>query len=163
MPVLELDPRDRIPQLDEGRFTFVLKILGIVGAVIIAVGLFGVGGFYWYQLSQRPSYEDVYAQLGMSSLPKNIGAQPEIKNRLDQLGREPCYREAIYGLADALLDAGYPRDANTSLVRFGERCGNSDELLMRRYKALYEAICADMYDVIVASFKVSAGATHWRL
>jgi hypothetical protein len=83
MPALELDPRDRIPHLDESRFHSLAKLR--VWIIIIVIALFGGLGFYWYHFSQRPNYSEVYTQLGISSLPATLELQPEVKIRLDQL------------------------------------------------------------------------------
>jgi len=131
--MIELDPQDRLQRFDESRFSSLTKITVGVWAILI-VALFGGGFLYWYHLSQGPNYAHVYANLGIAPLPPTVELQPQVQNRLDQLSREPCYRAAIYGLADALLEAGYPRETDTSLISFAKRCGESSEILVRRYK-----------------------------
>src|SRR6266436_5124801 len=100
--MIELDPQERLQRLDESRDSSLTKI---IVSILIVVALFGGGFLYWYNLSQRPNYAHVYANLGIAHLPPTVELQPQVQNRLDQLGREPCYRAAIYGLADALLEA----------------------------------------------------------
>jgi len=56
--------------------------------------------------------------------------ETEISKRLEQLGREPCYKDGMLGFADALVAAGYPREADTGLLSFAKRCGNSDAILL---------------------------------
>src|SRR5690348_16948217 len=107
MPMIELDPQDRLQRFDENRSSSLTKIM--VG-ILIVVALFGGGFLYWYHLSQRPNYAHVYANLGIAPLPPTVELQPQVQNRLDQLSREPCYRAAIYDPADALLEVGYPRE-----------------------------------------------------
>jgi Flp pilus assembly protein TadD len=48
----------------------------------------------------------------------------------------PCYIDAIDGLGKALLDAGYPREAATSLRNFVKRCGSAAEVLPLAHTAL---------------------------
>ena len=65
-----------------------------------------------------------------------VEIQPRIQSRLNQLSREPCYQEAIIGLSDALLDAGYPRESAVSLLSFAKHCGGpSQDVLERAYQA----------------------------
>jgi aspartyl protease family protein len=122
--------------------------------------------FYWYGFLQKPSYSKVYQQLGISDMPLALEAQPAVQTSLDQLSHEPCYRNAIVDLADALLDAGYPRDADTSLTNFAQRCGASDELLYRRYKALFRASdfpgAARIAGDLVNSNPANAQVRYWR-
>jgi aspartyl protease family protein len=135
-----------------------------ISAVLIVVALFGGGLAYW--LSQRANYSHVYAALGIASLPSTVELQPQVRNLLDQLSREPCYRDAIYDLADTLLEAGYPRETDTTLISFAKRCGDSDELLMRRYKALFRAsdfsAALRVADDLVKSDPADAQVRYWR-
>jgi aspartyl protease family protein len=57
-----------------------------------------------------------------------VEKSPEIQSRLNQLNREPCYRDAILGLGSALLEKGYPREAANISQTFAKRCGNPDGL-----------------------------------
>jgi aspartyl protease family protein len=165
MPLVELDPRDRLPHFDESTSSSFPKIVVVICTALIVAVLLG-GGLYWYLLSQRSNYARVYADLGIQSLPPSIEFRPQVQSRLDQLSREPCYRTAIYGLADALLEAGYPRETDTSLINFAKRCGDSDELLVRRYKALYRAsdfiAALRVADVLVQSNPADAQVRYWR-
>jgi predicted aspartyl protease len=109
-------------------------------ALIISVILtLAAGGFgYWY-FWIRHDFAPVYAQLGISPLPLYVEAEREISQRLYQLAREPCYKDGMTGFADALVTAGYPRDADTSLQNFTKRCGDSDAIRLRRHQALSKA------------------------
>ena len=71
-------------------------------ALTVAILFVGVGaGFlYWRYMPSKVDYTSVYEALGISSLPSNIETMPQVQKRLDQLRREPCYREAIADLAD---------------------------------------------------------------
>jgi clan AA aspartic protease (TIGR02281 family) len=159
--MLELDPLARLQA----------KIF--VWTISIVAALFGGGFLYWYHREppppippSRPIYADVYANLGIAPLPTTVQHKPQVKNRLDQLSREPCYRDAIYGLADALLEVGYPRETDTSLVSFAKRCGESDEILVRRYKALLQASdfsgALRVADDLVKSDPANARVRYWR-
>jgi clan AA aspartic protease (TIGR02281 family) len=163
-PMIELDPRDRLPRFDERRFSPFAKIMIAISTVLIVVALLGGGFVYWF--SQRPNYSHVYAALGIASLPSTVELQPQVRNLLDQLSREPCYRDAIYDLADALLEAGYPRETDTSLLSFAKRCGGSDEILVRRYRALYRAsdfsAALRLADDLVKSDPADAQVRYWR-
>ena len=84
------------------------------------------------------SVAEVYGQLGISPLPRNSKSE-EIITRLDQMRREPCYRDGIIGLAKLFTEVGYPREADTSLTSFATRCGESDSLSMQRHQVLMKA------------------------
>jgi clan AA aspartic protease (TIGR02281 family) len=104
----------------------------------IVLTLAGGGFGYWY-FWIRHDFGPVYAQLGISALPLHVEAEADISKRLEQLAREPCYKDGVAGLADALVTAGYPRDADTGLQNFAKRCGDSDALRSRRHQALSKA------------------------
>jgi hypothetical protein len=79
--------------------------LAVIGMTVAAVFVVCACLFYWYGFLQKPSYSKVYQQLGISDMPLALEAQPAVQTSLDQLSHEPCYRNAIVDLADALLDA----------------------------------------------------------
>jgi aspartyl protease family protein len=161
---LELDPRDRLPRFDEDRFSSSTKI--VIWTLLVVIAVFGGGFSYWYYVLQRPSYAHVYSNLGIAPLPIAVEAKPKVQSLLDQLSREPCYRDAMYGLADALLEAGYPRETDTSLFSFAKRCRESNEILGRRYTALIMAsdfsAAFRVADDLVSSNPASAQARYWR-
>ena len=158
--MIQLDPGDR-RSFDRRRNTPLVAVM-ITMAIVI-----GCGGFvyYWYAFLDTSNYSEVYRQLGISKMPSTLELQPDVRTQLDQLSHEPCYREAIIGLADAMLNAGYPRDANTSLLNFAQRCGASDELLLRRYRALFMASdfsgAAQIAEALVQSDP--AGSIWWSI
>ncbi len=107
--------------------------------IVTLLLIFAIGGFgYWY-FWIRHDLSSAYAQLGISPLPLRVQMEPEVSKRLDQLSHEPCYKDGMLGLADALVAAGYPREADMSLLSFARRCGDSDAILLRRHKALLKA------------------------
>jgi len=63
-------------------------------------------------------------------------------------------------LADALLQAGYPRDADTSLLNFAKRCGDSETIQLRRHQALMKASdfanALDVANSLIASDPIRA-------
>ena len=135
--IATLQVQDRPPsEPDRLYFPFAVTIVLAVGA----------GAFYWYPTSSAPpaaprtpkasEFESVYSQLGIQPLPPNVERQQQVQSRLAQLNREPCYTDAIVGLGRALLDAGYPREAATSLRTFVKRCGNAREVLPLAYQHL---------------------------
>ena len=83
----------------------------------------------------RSEFERVYSQLGIQPLPSNVERKQRVQIRLAELSREACYTDAIVGLGRALLDAGYPREAATSLHTFVKRCGSASEVLPHAYSA----------------------------
>jgi clan AA aspartic protease (TIGR02281 family) len=157
--MIELDPRDRLPYPNRRKF----PVFTMIGAIAV---LGGSGFFYWQYVAQRSNHIEIYRQLGISSLPATVELLPQVQSRLDQLSREPCYRAAIYDLADALLEAGYPREADTSLLSFAKRCGQSDEILVRRYTALVQAsdfsAALRVADDLVKSDPADARVRYWR-
>ena len=128
-----------------------------VALLVITIALAVGGAFYWYYTSRgsdfsqakdaprrflskpttSPSdFEVTYNQLGIQPLPAAIEGQQRISSRLAQLHREPCYRDAIIGLGRALLGAGYPREAATSMRSFVRRCGSAPEVLPLAFTGL---------------------------
>jgi hypothetical protein len=73
---------------------------------------------------------------GIEPLPITVAWQPNVQARLEQLVREPCYRDAVVQLANELLAADYLREATTSLLTFADRCGGAPEELPLAYEAL---------------------------
>ena len=129
-----------------------------VALLVITILIASAGGaLFWYYTSREsdfshakhlprespskptasPSdFEATYNELGIQRLPSSIEGQQRISSRLAQLHREPCYTDAIIGLGRALLDAGYPREAATSLRNFVKRCGRAPEVLPLAFTAL---------------------------
>jgi tetratricopeptide (TPR) repeat protein len=149
-------------------------------AVTIVLAL-GGGAFYWYHTSSAPpaappaatphtskgsEFERVYSQLGIQPLPSNVERQQQVQSRLAQLSREPCYRDAVIGLGRALLNAGYPREAATSLRNFVGRCGSASEVLPLAYTG-FERIndfsaALEVADELVDAVPASASFRYWR-
>jgi aspartyl protease family protein len=156
---MTLDPGTRLPHYEDHSFSITVIVMTVIAAL-------GGGCFYWYFMPQKQDYSAVYAQLGISSLPLNMESQPQIQNRLEQLSHEPCYRGAIIAVADALLEAGYPRETDTSLRSFAKRCGESGEILLLRYKALTQAsdftAALGIIDNLVTSDPADAQVRYWR-
>jgi clan AA aspartic protease (TIGR02281 family) len=158
--MIHLDPRDRWSH-ERPRNT------PLVAIMLIAIFIVGCGGlYYWYAFLDNANYGEVYRQLGISKVPSVLELQPTVRSRLDQLSHEPCYRNAVIDLADAMLQGGYPRDANTSLLNFAQRCGESDELLARRYRALFMASdfsgAAHIAETLVQSNPADPQVRYWR-
>lgn len=123
------------------------------------------GAAYWYYWI-RLDFSAVYAQLGISPLPLSVELEPNISKRLEQLRHEPCYKDGVVGLAGALMDAGYPREIETSLLSFAKRCGESDAILLWRHAALLKASDAatalDVANKLVGSDPAKAGYRYMR-
>jgi aspartyl protease family protein len=148
----------------------VLYSLALIIALIV---IFAVGGFgYWY-FWIRHDFSSTYARLGIAPLPVNVELETEISERLEQLGREPCYKDGMLGFADALVAAGYPREADTGLLSFAKRCGDSDAILLRRHQALLKAsdftnalgIANDLVasDPVKATYRYARAQTYEQL
>jgi Aspartyl protease len=95
-----------------------------------------------------------------------IEGQQPISSRLAQLHREPCYRDAIIGLGRALLAAGYPREAATSLRSFVKRCGSAPEVLPLAFTGL-ERIndfsgALEVANELVEAVPASGSFRYWR-
>src|SRR5215831_2390982 len=112
------------------------RIFSVALLLITVLIAIAGGGFFWYYTSKGSDFEATYNQLGIQPLPSNLERQQGIWSRLAQLHREPCYRDAIIGLGRALLDAGYPREAASSLRSFVKRCGSAAEVLPLAYTGL---------------------------
>jgi tetratricopeptide (TPR) repeat protein len=157
--MIKLSPESRLPHYEDRTFSVTLIVLAVITVL-------GGGFFYWHNLPPTQDYRGVYAQLGMSPLPETIERQPQFVKQLDQLHREPCYLSAIIDFADALLEAGYPREADTSLLSFTKRCGGSDRILVRRYTALSSAsdfsAALLIVDELVKSNPADAQVRYWR-
>jgi hypothetical protein len=146
--------------------------------IVLAVG---GGALYWHHASSAPppapssaaldtskgsEFERVYSQLGIQPLPSNVERQQQVQSRLAQLSREACYTDAIVGLGQALLDAGYPREAGNSLRTFVKRCGSASEVLPHAYTA-FERIndfsaALEVANKLVEAVPASGTARYWR-
>ena len=167
--MIEIDPQDRLLHSTGHK----RPVGTIISLMLVAVTIFGAGIFYWVFVSQK--FADVYKKLNIAPLPINIELRPEFYSRLDQLKREPCYRDAAIGLSDILLDAGYPRESATSILAFAERCGSkqNETILERAYVALNEvsdfSAAFKVVDQLVnsdpadAQYRYSRGATYEKL
>jgi tetratricopeptide (TPR) repeat protein len=155
------------------------RIFPVALLVIIIVLAVGGGAFYWYHTSKgyqlgiqplpvqsRSDFETVYTELGIQPLPSNVERQERVQNRLAQLSREPCYRDAVVNLARALLDAGYPREAATGLRSFVKHCGSASEVLPLAFTGL-ERIndfsgALEVANELVEAVPANASFRYWR-
>lgn len=80
-------------------------------------------------------FGEVYAGLGVTGLPVTFERKSEAARLLDQLQREPCDKEAIEPLAKLMVESGYPREGAISAMKFGDRCGHTEDLLELAYSA----------------------------
>jgi clan AA aspartic protease (TIGR02281 family) len=152
-------------------------------AIVLAMG----GGIlYWHQTSSAPpapplsappapvaappekgsEFERVYKDFGIRPLPSSVERQPQVQSRLSQLNREACYTDAIVGLGRVLLDAGYPREAATSLRSFVKRCGSASEVLPYAYTG-YERIndfsaALEVANELVEAAPANGTFRYWR-
>jgi clan AA aspartic protease (TIGR02281 family) len=157
-----------------GDNTFALTLI-----IVVILTALGAGFFYWNYIPQKQQqpqrsqdaykkqdYTPVYGQLGISPLPTNIERLPQIQSRLDQLKREACYRDAVAGLSEALLKAGYPRESATSLRTFVKRCRNSEGLLQLAYDVLERISdfdgALDVADQLVKAYPANGTFRYWR-
>jgi predicted aspartyl protease len=164
--MIEIDPQDRLRYQTERR----RPIAGKITIIFAAIAILGVSLFYWVFVSQK--FADVYTQLNIAPLPFTLELRPEVYSRLDQLKREPCYREAIIALAGSLLDSGYPRESAIGLLAFAHRCGDAqnETLLERAYigfkKVSDFSAALKIADQLVnidpadAQYRYSRGATY---
>jgi clan AA aspartic protease (TIGR02281 family) len=133
--------------------------------ISVVVTLAAGGAAYWYYWI-RNDFSAVYAQLGISPLPLDVELDSNISKRLEQLRREPCYRDGMAWLASALIEAGYPREADTSLLNFAKRCGESEAILAWRHAALLKvsdaAAALDVANKLVESNPAIAGYRYMR-
>jgi len=115
--------------------------------------------------SQR-QFGPVYAALAIQPLPPSIERQSKIQNRLDQLSREPCYTEAAVALGTALIEAGYPREAATSMQTFAGKCGKHENVLPVAYDALQKvgdsAGSLQVANRLVEAVPTSGTVRYWR-
>lgn len=151
--MIELDPKPR-------------RRLSVAIAVVVILAAICGSFYYWYVFLPYSNYAEVYHMLGISRMPLGLEHQLKVQSRLDQLSYEPCYRDAVMDLADSMLDAGYPRDANLILVNFAHRCGESDEMSLIRYKALFAvgdfSTAAQIADSLVQSNPADPYIRYWR-
>jgi Aspartyl protease len=163
------------------------RIFSVALLVITILIAIAGGALFWYYTSREsdfshskdvprqfarksatsPSdFEVIYNELGIQSLPSSIEGQQRISSRLAQLHREPCYRDAIIGLGRALLNAGYPREAATSLRSFVKRCGSAPEILPLAFTALERindfAGALEVANELVEAVPASGSFRYWR-
>lgn len=111
-------------------------------------------------------FHSVYNQLGISPLPSAVEGRQIIQRRLEQLSREPCYRDAIAELSDELLQAGYPRESAASLLSFADRCPGSVFLLAGAYQALMSISDSSgavrVADKLTKEYPAQSTYRYWR-
>jgi len=140
---------------------------GLVIIVVVAILFIVCGGaYYWFIFLQGSRYSAVYLQLGITNFPSGLTSTPVVQQSLDQLEHEPCFRDAVISLADEMLRAGYPRDAGDILVKFSRRCGDSDDLSVRRYRVAFMqndfSVAARIADALVQSNPADPNIRYWR-
>ena len=122
----------------------------LVTPIIVALFVVAGGGLWFYSdelkaklqpvrpaTASQSQHAGVFEQLGVASLPPDFErANPNAARLLDQLRREPCDGEAILPLVKLMSQGGYPREAATSALKFGERCGQKADLLEHAYHSL---------------------------
>jgi tetratricopeptide (TPR) repeat protein len=172
---LELTTQLRERAVGMNEKTVLITLLALITAVLLVTGVFV---FYpslpkslsssIEQLAVPPNdrFSDLYEKLSISRLPASVERQPAISGRLEQLNREPCYRDAISELSDALLNAGFPRESAVVLISFANRCPGSDHLLAGAYNALMAVSdatgAAQIADKLVNRFPAQSTYRYWR-
>ena len=153
---------------EDSNFRYFLIAIGIL-ATLVAVG----GIILYWQSSMSPrtsmppkSYGDVYANLGLRPLPRGVEASPEIERRLEQLKREPCFKDAVAELSEELSKAGYPRESANSLIGFVKHCPGSDFLLANAYDPLLQIGdlkgAFTVADELVQAYPAKSQFRYWR-
>ena len=186
-PEIIVDPTTRIEQRYRHRFPIIGFCLFVISAVVtlavvwtrhegeLSVGLFKFISALESLLPKAASTESVpsqrqfgpvYAALAIQPLPPSIERQSKIQNRLDQLSREPCYTEAAVALGTALIEAGYPREAATSMQTFAGKCGKHENVLPVAYDALQKvgdsAGSLQVANRLVEAVPTSGTVRYWR-
>ena len=166
MRMIEIDPHDRLRHTAEpkrsGGAIILTALLLVVGTIL------GLGIFYWQYISQKSNFVEVYKQIDIPPLPIAVERLPQVLARLDQLNREPCYRDAITGLSDALRNAGYPRESAVSALSFARRCGDTENIqILRRAYAGFKDVsdfssALDVANRLVKSDPADADYRYWR-
>jgi hypothetical protein len=99
-------------------------------------------------------------------LPTTVALLSQVRNRLDQLSREPCYNEAIVGLSDALRKEGYPRESANVLLNFAKRCAGSEYVLIGAYDPLIDigdfSAALRVADELIRAYPASSLFLYWR-
>jgi predicted aspartyl protease len=126
---------ERLVPIDDAERSGYAVPVALVFASLCAIA---AGAYFYFQSSAIFLSPDksVLEQLDASTLPADFPKLEGASRRLDQLRREPCDRAAIVPLTKLMEQAGYPRESARSAQKFGERCGQSDELLEIAYAAL---------------------------
>jgi tetratricopeptide (TPR) repeat protein len=141
--------------------TFYIALAGAVLLLALAAGF-----VYWRYIPAPVDYTAVYQSLGIAPLPTGVEALSQIQRPLDQLNREPCYKDAIGDLAEALIKVGYPRESATSVRSFVKRCKDSEGLLRIAYSVLerisdYEG-ALEVADQLVKAYPARGTFRYWR-
>jgi tetratricopeptide (TPR) repeat protein len=158
--MIQIDPNDRIggPQERKSSLTW----LALSGMVALGLGL-----LFWFYFTTKNDFGAIYSQLGIKPLPTAaFEQQPQIRNQLERLGREPCYVDAVVELGEHLLKAGFPREAGTSLRTFARRCGNAADVLPLAYTAFGRindyTSALEIADEPVRAAPSNGTARYWR-
>jgi tetratricopeptide (TPR) repeat protein len=99
-------------------------------------------------------FAPVYKRLGMAPLPVGLAASEKIAPNLAKLAAEPCDKEAIFALAEALLVDKEKRDAAKAYLGFSATCPNSTGEEFRAAQILF--LLGDNQSVVTAVTEIIA-------
>src|SRR5262245_57444733 len=126
---------DRTPPARwNSRLSSPVVLYGAIALVVLAA--VGIGAYVAYRMTQ-PNYAEVYKALGIDPLPGAVETAKAVQDRLEQLRLNPCDKDAILPLANALEAAGQARAGVTGIVNFSARCGGHPDGLESAYRMLY--------------------------
>jgi aspartyl protease family protein len=159
-------PRDEERVRDLQRQSDVFSFIPVIAGVLATLAMFVGVGYYVYTevtATQRAAeaYASALAKVGVS-MPEGFTPSATVVRYLDQLFREPCDREAIKPLAEAIESAGYPRESARSLELFAVRCQATAELLEPAYMS-YQRLSDYKAAVRVATelIRLDPAYTRW--
>lgn len=109
----------------------------VYALIVILVVLAGAGAAAYYFYSQSlHKYDAVFGTIGVSALPTGFSNSAAAQPNLERLQRDPCNREALFGLSLTMNEAGFGSDARQALSAFDDRCTTGPSKLKASADAL---------------------------
>ncbi len=135
---MKLEREDRIaPPAKSGNGPFLSAALALVVAGAVALVALpelretarraGFSAAALFGLKPPPdAFAPAYQRLGLEPLPVALAVSPKISSSLEKLSREPCDKEAIFALGEALTAEHEKRLAAEAYSGFANACPNGE-------------------------------------
>jgi tetratricopeptide (TPR) repeat protein len=147
---MKLDLEDRIVPAtsSQGSLFMTMAITAVIALVVAFVALPELRDFARQEAYAAASlaglapadngFGAVYKKLGMAPLPSGLAASYKISPNLAKLAEEPCDKQAIFALGEALVANHEERNAVAAYMGFAGACPNGEGDLYRAAQILFQ-------------------------